>query len=201
MGGPKPFTLERSFENVILAARRREHFWVFSVYFFCCWTPPKKEVFWNTGIHSLLVNWCRHSVELRALTRQVLSNKEIWMLSHWVDTPPIHTSEWDSLFFQGFLLSTVTVTLSDSDYVKRSASFQWFLSELTSFRLSQVTIEEYGVSKKWVMIMDKRQDKNSASTPAETLTSGPSAQDRYCARGSWGGVKKRNGNREGQRSV
>ena len=69
-------------------------------------------------------------------------------------------------------------------YVNRSASFQWFRSELTSFRLSQVTIEEYGVSKKWVMIMDKRQDKNSASTPAETLTSGPSAQDRYCARGS-----------------
>jgi len=37
-------------------------------------------------------------------------------------------------------------------------------------------LEEYGVSKKWVMIMDRRQDLNVTSTPA-----GPSAQDRYCA--------------------
>jgi len=42
--------------------------------------------------------------------------------------------------------------------------------------------------------MDKSQDKNAASTPAET--SGPSAEDRYCARGLGEGVKKRRGNRE-----
>jgi len=53
-------------------------------------------------------------------------------------------------------------------------------------------LEEYGVSKKWVIIMDKRQDKTAASTQAET--SGSSAQDRYCARGSEGGAKKRRGN-------
>jgi len=28
-------------------------------------------------------------------------------------------------------------------------------------------LEEYGVSKKWVVIMDKRQDKNAASTQTE----------------------------------
>jgi len=54
--------------------------------------------------------------------------------------------------------------------------------------------EQYGVSKKWVIIMDKRQNKTAASTQAET--NGLSAQDRYCARGSGGGAKKRRGNGE-----
>jgi len=53
-------------------------------------------------------------------------------------------------------------------------------------------LEEYGVSKKWVIIMDKRQDKTAAWIQAET--SGSSAQDRYSARGSGGGAKKRCGN-------
>ena len=48
-------------------------------------------------------------------------------------------------------------------------------------------LEEYGVSKKWEIITDKRQDKIAASTQAET--SGSSAHDRYCARGSGGGAK------------
>jgi len=34
-------------------------------------------------------------------------------------------------------------------------------------------LEEYGVSKKWIIIMDKRQDKTAVSTQAET--SGSSA--------------------------
>ena len=60
--------------------------------------------------------------------------------------------------------------------------------------LHTLLLGEYGVSKKWVIIMDKWQDKTAASTQAET--SGLSAQDRYCARGSGGvGVaKKRRGN-------
>ena len=49
-------------------------------------------------------------------------------------------------------------------------------------------LEEYGVSKKWVIIMDRRQDLNVTSTPAGK--GGPSAQDRYCARGFEGGAKK-----------
>jgi len=52
-------------------------------------------------------------------------------------------------------------------------------------------LEEYGVSKNWVIITDKRQDNTAASNQAET--SGSSAQDRYCARGSGGGAKKRRG--------
>jgi len=50
-------------------------------------------------------------------------------------------------------------------------------------------LEEYCVSMKWVIIMDRRQDLNVTSTPAGK--SGPSAQDRYCARGFGGGTKKR----------
>jgi len=45
------------------------------------------------------------------------------------------------------------------------------------------------VSKKWAIILDRRQDLNVTSTPA-----GPSAQDRYCARGLGGGAKKWRGN-------
>jgi len=55
-------------------------------------------------------------------------------------------------------------------------------------------LEERVMSKKWIIIMDKRQDKNEASTSAET--SGPSAQKCYCARGSGGDAKKQRGNRE-----
>jgi len=50
-------------------------------------------------------------------------------------------------------------------------------------------LEKYGVSKKWVIIMDRRQDLNVTSTPAGK--SGPSAQDHYCARGFGGDAKKR----------
>jgi len=50
-------------------------------------------------------------------------------------------------------------------------------------------LKEYGVSKKWVIIMDRRQDLNVTSTPAGK--SGPLAQDRYCARGFGGGANNR----------
>jgi len=53
-------------------------------------------------------------------------------------------------------------------------------------------LEEYGVSKKWVIIIDRRQDLNVTSTPVGK--SGLSAQDRYCARGFGGGAKKRRAN-------
>ena len=55
-------------------------------------------------------------------------------------------------------------------------------------------LEEYGVSKKWVIMMDKKQDSNTASTPSEA--SGPSALDRYVARGSGGVSRKRGRNGE-----
>jgi len=53
-------------------------------------------------------------------------------------------------------------------------------------------LKEYGVSKKWVIIMDRRQDLNVNWTPAGE--SGPSAQDRYCARGFGGGAMKQRAN-------
>jgi len=55
-------------------------------------------------------------------------------------------------------------------------------------------MEEHSVSTKWVIIMDRRQDSNANSTPA--CKNGPSAQDRYCARGLGGGAKARRGNGE-----
>jgi len=57
-------------------------------------------------------------------------------------------------------------------------------------------LREYGpgVSKKRVIIVDKRQDKNASSNAAET--SGPVAQDCYCARVSGGGAKRLCGNGE-----
>jgi len=42
--------------------------------------------------------------------------------------------------------------------------------------------------------MDKRQNNTVASTQADILVSGSSAQDRYCARGPGGGAKKWRGN-------
>jgi len=65
---------------------------------------------------------------------RVLSNKVIWALGHcWVDIPHIYTHEWDCLFFfQSCLLSTVTVTPSDSDYVNRSASLELNILHITS---------------------------------------------------------------------
>jgi len=58
-------------------------------------------------------------------------------------------------------------------------------------------LDEYGVSKKWVIIMDRRQDLKVTLTPAGK--SGPSAQDRFCARGLGGGAKKRRANEKKQK--
>jgi len=66
---------------------------------------------------------------------RVHSNKIMLVLGHcWVDTPHIYTFEADSLIFQSCLLSTVTVTPSDSDYVNRSASLIRFRLEFTTTR-------------------------------------------------------------------
>jgi len=59
-------------------------------------------------------------------------------------------------------------------------------------------LEEYGVSKEWIIITDTRWDLNLASTPSESETGGPSAQHRYCdhERSLGGGAKKKRGNGE-----
>jgi len=43
-------------------------------------------------------------------------------------------------------------------------------------------LEEFCVSKKWVMIMDRRQDWNATSESIPAGKGGPFAQDCYCAR-------------------
>jgi len=58
--------------------------------------------------------------------------------------------------------------------------------------VNTLLLEEYVVSKKRVIIMDRRQDLNVTSTPAGNC--GLSAQDRYCARGFGGRAKKRRAN-------
>ena len=79
--------------------------------FFCYWTPSKKGVFCYARIHSLLVNWCHHSFETRALTCPFKqSTLSAWSLLSW-----LHTSDGDSMFFfKSNLLSTVTATPSRS---------------------------------------------------------------------------------------
>ena len=101
----------RNFENVILVARRREHFPEF-------WGDPLLTQGFTRVLSTGVVTALSHAPS------RVLSNKVIWVLGHcWINTPHIHTSEWDSLLFQSCLLSTITVTPSVSDYVNRRAPF------------------------------------------------------------------------------
>jgi len=89
--------------------------------FLCCWTPSKKEFFWYTRIHSLLVNWRRLSVESRTLTCPFKQNNpSVWSLLSW---HPTHTHLWMRL---SVFLKLFVSTITDSDYVNRSASLQQF---------------------------------------------------------------------------
>ena len=63
----------------------------------------------------------------------------------------------------------------------------WYYKDIKQEIVHTLLLEEYGVSKNWVIITDKRQDKTAVSNQAET------SGDRYCARGSGGGAKKRRG--------
>jgi hypothetical protein len=113
----------QKFENVILVARWRKHFWGLLAIFLVVDLPPKKKVVEHTKFFSRLVNWCCHSVESRALMcRFKQDSLSAWSLLSW----HIHTSEWDSLFFQSCLLFNVTVLPSDSDYINSSASTHRF---------------------------------------------------------------------------
>jgi len=48
--------------------------------------------------------------------------------------------------------------------------------------LHTLLLEEFCVSKKWVIIMDRRQDSNATSESTPVEKGGPFAQDCYCAR-------------------
>ena len=81
----------------------------------------QNRVFYDARIRLLLVNWCRHSVEPRALTCPFKqSNLVAWSLLSWHTT---QTHLWGRRsVFSKLLVSTVTVTPSHWDYVNRSAS-------------------------------------------------------------------------------
>ena len=98
-----------------------------------------------------------------------------------MDTPHLNTFEGDSVF-KMTLLEAPTGTLLV------------YYKDIKQEIVQTLLLEEYGLSKKWVIIMDRRQDLNVTSTP--TGKSGPSAQDRYCARGFGGGAKKRCANKK-----
>jgi len=69
-----------------------------------------------------------------------------------------------------------------------TGSLLFYYKDIKQEIVHTLLLEEYGVSKKWVIIIDRRQDLNVTSNPAGK--SGPSAQDRYCARGLVRGAKK-----------
>ena len=77
------------------------------------------------NIHSLFVNWCRLSVESRALTCPFTqSNPSVSSLLSW---HPTHILLWLRLsVLEKLFVSTITVPPSDSDYVNRSTSLQHF---------------------------------------------------------------------------
>jgi len=127
--------LKRDFSSVSKRA-----FPGFLVDFFVADLPSKKRYLYtqeSTRVLSIGVVTAMIDALWRVLSS---SNKVIWVLGHcWLNTQHIHTYEWDSLFVQSCLLSTVTVTPSNSDYVNTSASLQRFwLIHTTPSRRSRV---------------------------------------------------------------
>jgi len=113
---------------------------------------------------------CRHSVEPRTLTNPFRHSDLIaWslLIGH-----PTHKYFWGRLCF----VQDIT----------------FYYKDIKQEIVHTLLLEEYGVSKMWVIVMDRRQDLNMPSTPAGK--SGPSAQERYCGRGLRGGAKKRRAN-------
>jgi len=76
----------------------------------------------------------------------------------------------------------------------RTGKFLFNHEDIKQEIVHTLLLEEHGVSKKCVIILYKMQDNKTDSTLVET--SGPSAQDSYCARGSWGGANIWRGNGE-----
>jgi len=62
-----------------------------------------------------------------------------------------------------------------------TGTFLFYYKDIKQEIVQTLLLEEYFVSKKWAIIMDRRQDLNVTSTIAGK--NGPSTQDRYCARG------------------
>ena len=174
--------LSRNFENVTLFASATElsisGFWG---RFFGCWTASKRGALVHKNSLASCQG-CRHSIELRALTCPFKqSNRSAWSLLIW---HPTHIYLWGRLCFI---------------QVVRSPPSLFYYKDIKQKIVYTLLLEESGVSKKWLILMYKRQDSNATLTPAGK--SGPSAQDRYCARGLGEGANKRRGNKEVKRQV
>jgi len=157
----------RNFQNKTLVARRREHFQVFLAIFLVAQLSPKRGVLVQKNSLASCQR-CRHSVEPRALT-----------------CPFKHSD-------------LIGNTIIKCHCWRRPQGHYFFYDkDIKQEIVHTILLEEYGVSKKWVIIMDRRQDLNVTSTPAGK--SGPSAQDRYCAKGLGGGAKKRRANEKEQK--
>ena len=149
--------------------------------YFGCWTASKRGALVHKNSLASCQG-CRHSIELRALTCPFKqSNRSAWSLLIW---HPTHIYLWGRLCFI---------------QVVRSPPSPFYYKDINQKIVYTLLLEESGLSKKWVILMYKRQDSNATSTPAGK--SGPSAQDRYCARGLGEGANKRRGNKEVKRQV
>jgi len=105
-------------------------------------------------------------------------------------TPQSETSCFSKLFALYRYGNTEQLGLCQLNRFSSTVSVKFHILQIVHMLL----MEEYVMSKRWIIIMDKQRDKNEATTSAET--SGPSAQKCYCARGSGGDAKKQRGNRE-----
>jgi len=191
-------TTEARFQNIFLAAsaakfwvaRRRKHFQGCLAIFLVAQISPKRGILVHKNSLASRQR-CRHSVEPRALTCSFKhSNMIAWSLLNW---HPTHKYLWGRLYFfqTCCLLSTVTITPAETRIMSTevlltlleapTGTLFFYYKDIKQEIVHTLQLEEYSVSKKWVIIMDMRQDLNVTSTPAGN--SGPSAQDRYCARG------------------
>jgi len=96
--------------------------------FFWCWTHSKKEKLWYTRIQWLLVNWCSHSLESRALTCPFQqSHLSAWSLLSWC---PARTHLWEIFASEFFASESQKVFVKIFDENSRFSS----LSKMSIFR-------------------------------------------------------------------
>jgi len=114
----------------------------------------QKEVFWYTRIHSLLV----HGV-ITALGCDQQNMEKILLDLKWAGHRLAH------IFADGWSTGSHKrkMTLMEAP----TGTLLYYYQDLKQEIVHTLLLEECGVSNKWVIIMDRRQDLNVTSTPAE----------------------------------
>ena len=174
----------RNYENVILVAHRRKHFWIFKCHFFCFWISKTSVIL---VLKNSLTTCQLVSSWLRATRSDVSFPRQISVLGHcWVDSPHINTTERGTLIFHGCLLCTVTVLPNFEgecqiwDYVNRDTSFNLWQFWLESRRRAAYCGGELRNRESWLHGNGK--EAGLKCTFSLSRTSEPLAQDRYYAR-------------------